>query len=687
MTRLHKKKVCYTKPKPKDRTGGTRKKPVSSNFTSSNINRRTQEQSSVLLHNEALSKSKMFDNNPNLWSVKRPDKAFTSCKTTFLSKNYKPNYSSKPRVTYLKKCNNPKKRKEAMTKMSNSYLTTSKVNNYSQHSLPSKSLRYKLSKRKKPRYKQEVSKTSLDSRDNSTTACESNKNPSNTVEYFRVLSDDISEDQTPINESSEGSKMKFGDTIFEVTEKSCHMEEVQSESKGAFIMFDSTGQSATMHSRTSSYCLDKFEGVSIINQRRSREKKETKLFYSQVNNVISEDLGVKTDKLRNHSNIESDIQKYIHQMPIEKKSFSIRGEDDRGLYRSNKATNPDSKKITLFSNINVPPPKLDIINDSDFQNGNMNAFNSLEDNKNISVFSNIIPNESYETNNIHSSETLDQSKFDNLVKIHKKLCDKNLKFVIELLKSRKEQVKKPKSFSKNEIDINDKSDSRTKLMVKNIPNKYNIIQLVDLFNPKFKDKFDFVYLVIDNITFCNQGYGFVNMVPGLAKYEFFQEFNNASWPSSKSGKKCEISYAIHQTPQKIDSSFINKYFKDSHKYWVSPQLILNTFPHMTQDLEGIEKHRKNYLAFTNHYKNHVHSRSHVSHPSFDNYAANGINNMNSLSQPMMGNQMFAMLPQQYNMSYSFGYNTRQPTTLMSKYRIIAQNRSDWNKKDNLNGNH
>lgn len=658
MNRVSRKKVRNTKLK--DRIS-TRKKPLSSNFTWSTTNWKTQEQSSGLLHNEQ-SLIKLKVNDKKLWSSKKTDNAFTT-----FSKTYKLNYSN-PVVgsTSLKKCNNLKRReREVVTRKQNSY-RNSKVSNYSQHSLQSK-----LSKRKKKRYKQEVNKTSLESQDNNTTTCASNKNTSTLVS--KVFSND-SDYQLTLNESL-SSKMKFGETIVEVFEKSCHVKE-DSKETFSFIMFDSKGQSATMHSRTSSYC-DKFEDNGPI-KRCNKDKKETKLFYSQVNNVISEDLGNKTVKLRNHSNIESDLQ-YLRQMST-KKSFSILRRDERGLCYLDKNTDLESKKNNLFSNINAAPPKLNIINDSDFQNGNMNEYENI---KNISLISNIIPNESYETNNISSFETLDQSKFDNLVKVHKQLCDKNLKFVIELLKNKKKAVKKPKYFEKNEIDINDKSDTRTKLMVKNIPNKYNIIQLVDLFNPKFKDKFDFVYLVIDNVTFCNQGYGFVNMVPGLAKYEFFQEFNNASWPSSKSGKKCEISYAIHQTPQKIDSSFINKYFKDSHKYWVSPKLILNTFPHMSQDLEGVEEYRKNYLAYTNQYKNHVHSRNHISHPSFDNFAANGIHNRNSLSQPMFG--MF----QHYNMgnSYSFGYNTGQPTTPMSEYRIMAQNSSDWNGKANLNRNH
>ena len=103
-------------------------------------------------------------------------------------------------------------------------------------------------------------------------------------------------------------------------------------------------------------------------------------------------------------------------------------------------------------------------------------------------------------------------------------------------------------------------------MIKNIASKYSIMQFVNLFKKQFNNKFNFVYLVMDSKTDCNQGYGFINMIKGPIKYSFFKKFNNKTWPNSKSGKKCEITYARFQKLEKIDKTFIYKYFREYNKY-------------------------------------------------------------------------------------------------------------------------
>jgi hypothetical protein len=156
--------------------------------------------------------------------------------------------------------------------------------------------------------------------------------------------------------------------------------------------------------------------------------------------------------------------------------------------------------------------------------------------------------------------------------------------------------KKKRLQSSDNLDVNvdDYSDLRTKLMIKNIPNKYNILQLANLYNLEFRNQFDFLYLVIDPKTNCNQGYAFINMSPGTLKYEFFKRFNNTSWPNSRSGKKCEITYAKLQNKDPIDRIFIMKYFQECHKYWVPDHIILNKFPEIEMQLNSLQQ-RREYL--------------------------------------------------------------------------------------------
>ena len=152
-----------------------------------------------------------------------------------------------------------------------------------------------------------------------------------------------------------------------------------------------------------------------------------------------------------------------------------------------------------------------------------------------------------------------------------------------------------KALGPHDIDPTNLEDSRTKLMVKNIPNKFTISQLVDLFQEGFANQFDFVYLVVDPKTDCNQGYGFINLLSIPAKYAFFAHFNKSNWPGSKSGKVCEITYAAHQTPERIDQVFVNKYFRESNKYWVPASKILAVFPQYSHPLHQLEQSRRNSL--------------------------------------------------------------------------------------------
>ena len=41
------------------------------------------------------------------------------------------------------------------------------------------------------------------------------------------------------------------------------------------------------------------------------------------------------------------------------------------------------------------------------------------------------------------------------------------------------------------------TDGRTTIMIKNIPNKYNIDLMLQTINKNFKDRYDFFYLPID----------------------------------------------------------------------------------------------------------------------------------------------------------------------------------------------
>lgn len=85
-----------------------------------------------------------------------------------------------------------------------------------------------------------------------------------------------------------------------------------------------------------------------------------------------------------------------------------------------------------------------------------------------------------------------------------------------------------------------KEDNRTTLMIKNIPNKYDVRMMTKQIDANHKGRYDFFYLPIDYKNHCNVGYGFINFIHPVYILDFFYDFNGQGWPSYKSDKICEL---------------------------------------------------------------------------------------------------------------------------------------------------
>ena len=89
-------------------------------------------------------------------------------------------------------------------------------------------------------------------------------------------------------------------------------------------------------------------------------------------------------------------------------------------------------------------------------------------------------------------------------------------------------------------------DKRTTLMIRNIPNRYNLELLLNEINLKFSEKFDILYLPLDLINNSNLGFGFINFTNSIHILYFFSEFNGKKWNNFNSGKRCQIVYSKTQ---------------------------------------------------------------------------------------------------------------------------------------------
>jgi hypothetical protein len=87
-------------------------------------------------------------------------------------------------------------------------------------------------------------------------------------------------------------------------------------------------------------------------------------------------------------------------------------------------------------------------------------------------------------------------------------------------------------------------DTRTSLMVRNIPNKYTQkMFLAEIRDGGHGDKIDFFYLPIDFKNKCNRGYAFVNFVDSADIVAFYNQYNTQPWRNFNSEKVCAITYA------------------------------------------------------------------------------------------------------------------------------------------------
>lgn len=102
-------------------------------------------------------------------------------------------------------------------------------------------------------------------------------------------------------------------------------------------------------------------------------------------------------------------------------------------------------------------------------------------------------------------------------------------------------------------------------MVRNIPNKYTLINVVDEIGSLFWGKYDCVSLPIDYDTKLNLGYAFVNFTDPLHIIQFYVKFHFKKWSRYKSEKKMDMTYADKQGRKDISLKADNNYFPEDDK--------------------------------------------------------------------------------------------------------------------------
>jgi len=100
----------------------------------------------------------------------------------------------------------------------------------------------------------------------------------------------------------------------------------------------------------------------------------------------------------------------------------------------------------------------------------------------------------------------------------------------------KENPEQKERYRLNFMKILRGEDNKTSLMIRNIPNKYNQVMLMNELDENHKGLYDYIYLPIDPKNKCNYGYAFINLIHPVIILSLYKEFNGQSWKNFNSEK-------------------------------------------------------------------------------------------------------------------------------------------------------
>ncbi|CAL9121079.1 unnamed protein product [Musa acuminata var. zebrina] len=108
-------------------------------------------------------------------------------------------------------------------------------------------------------------------------------------------------------------------------------------------------------------------------------------------------------------------------------------------------------------------------------------------------------------------------------------------------------------------------DTRTTIMIKNIPNKYTSKMLLAAIDETHKGTYDFLYLPIDFKNKCNVGYAFINVVSPAHIISFYEAFHGKKWEKFNSEKVASLAYARIQGRAALVAHFQNSSLMNEDK--------------------------------------------------------------------------------------------------------------------------
>ncbi|KIK67327.1 hypothetical protein GYMLUDRAFT_37419 [Collybiopsis luxurians FD-317 M1] len=131
----------------------------------------------------------------------------------------------------------------------------------------------------------------------------------------------------------------------------------------------------------------------------------------------------------------------------------------------------------------------------------------------------------------------------------------------------------------NLAKIEEGLDTRTTIMIKNIPNKMTDRDLMAYIAKVCPKKIDFLYLRMDFKNGCNVGYAFVNFITVSDLLKFAKMRLGQKWNMFSSEKVLQMSYANYQGKEALVEKFKNSCIMDEREAWQPKIFFSEPGPH------------------------------------------------------------------------------------------------------------
>ncbi|KAF8633336.1 hypothetical protein AX17_004508 [Amanita inopinata Kibby_2008] len=141
----------------------------------------------------------------------------------------------------------------------------------------------------------------------------------------------------------------------------------------------------------------------------------------------------------------------------------------------------------------------------------------------------------------------------------------------------REPAAPPERNQLNLARIEDGQDTRTTVMIKNIPNKMSDKDLINFIDKVCPRRIDFLYLRMDFQNGCNVGYAFVNFIHVQDLLTFAKKKLGEKWNMFSSEKVLQMSYANYQGKEALVEKFKNSCIMDEREAW-RPKIFYSDGP-------------------------------------------------------------------------------------------------------------